>query len=993
MTTVADSASGNVPGDASGGVRFAAGMQVRARDEDWLVVEAVETAKDGTRLDVRGISPLVRDQRAVFFAHESLDQVTPLRPEDTELVPDDSPECRRSRLFIDALIRKTPLPLSEQRLATVGTHLVDDLAYQREPAKAALRALRPRLLIADAVGLGKTLEVGLLLSELIRRGRGERILVVTPKHILEQFQHELWTRFAIPVVRLDSAGIERIKNDIPAGRNPFSYYKRAIISIDTLRSDRWRSHLMQVTWDAVVIDESHKLINTGTKNNRLAQLLAPKTDALILASATPHNGQRESFGELLSLLDPTAIPNTSDYDETQLQHLYIRRHKMSPDVSAEIGHMWATRKPPVAIDCAATPAEQRVFDELYDVWINPKDGRTAPVSGKGARLFPYTLLKSFLSSHSALVETVDNRIDSIDRSTNPQERQAERDALVNLGTIAEAIDIEDAAKFRHLVKVLKEEIKVGPGSNTRVVIFSERRATLQILQDTLPSALGFAPSRGKTSGAVRQLHGGLSDDEQQRTVKDFGLASSELRVLLTGDIAAEGVNLHRQCHQMIHYDLPWSLITIEQRNGRIDRYGQQHSPEIRALLLLTADEDPDRPSADRAVSERLLRREDEVHRTLGEAASILGLRDEDAETNAIMERLLANEEPFDAAVPSVPLDPFEAFLADHTPDGDSPGYRVPQLFASTRAFVEEALEEVYDNPEQRIGKHWDDDHPQMMVFTPDRELQRRLLVLPKSYLDERQVLDQLRVTFDKQFGQDRLDRARERSGNRAKGAITKQERTETSGWPDVSYLTDQHPVVEWLTDKVLVRLTRNTAPIITADVTEPVFLTQGMYSNAKGHPTVLAWTCVTGLESGTPTFDDDLVGVLERAGVKPGMLNRPFTGDRAALQALVPAAVQASRDHIGALRNEQETPLVEQLAEYEQRLEAWRKASLSTFEQLSFSGMRRKHEETRVQKTAVEVEQLIEQLATQGEAMVRVIGVLAPPAAADGNVIQQQRGA
>ncbi len=979
MTTVADRASGSSPGDTPGGARFAAGMQVRARDEDWLVVEVEETTKDGTRLDVRGISTLVRDQRAVFFAHPSLDQVTPLRPEDTEIVPDDSPECRRSRLFIDALIRKTPLPQSEQRLATVGTHLVDDLAYQREPAKAALRALRPRLLIADAVGLGKTLEVGLLLSELISRGRGERILVVTPKHILEQFQHELWTRFAIPLVRLDSAGIERIKNDIPAGRNPFSYYKRAIISIDTLRSDRWRSHLMQVTWDAVVIDESHKLINTGTKNNRLAQLLAPKTDALILASATPHNGQRESFGELLSMLDPTAIPDTSNYDETQLQHLYIRRHKMSPAVSAEIGHMWATRKPPVAIDCTATPAEQRVFEELYDVWVHPKDGRTAPVTGKGARLFPYTLLKSFLSSHSALVETVDNRIDSIDRSPRPQERQAERDALVTLGTLAEAIDIDDAAKFHQLVKVLKEEIKVGPDSDARVVIFSERRATLQILQDTLPSALGFAPGRNKTSGAVRQLHGGLSDDEQQRTVKDFSLASSDLRVLLTGDIAAEGVNLHRQCHQMIHYDLPWSLITIEQRNGRIDRYGQQHSPEIRALLLLTADEDPDRPSADRAVSKRLLEREDEVHRTLGEAASILGLRDEEAETAAIMEGLAAGT-PFNTVVPAVPLDPFEAFMADHTPEGDSPGYQAPQLFASTRAFVEEALEEVYDNPEQRIGKHWDDDHPKMLVFTPDRELQRRLLVLPKSYLDERRVLEQLRVTFDKEFGQDRLERARERSGNRGKGAITKQERTETSGWPDVSYLTDQHPVVEWLTDKVLVKLTRNTAPIITADVSEPVFLTQAMYSNAKGHPTVLAWTCVTGLASGTPTFDDDLVGVLQQAGVKPKMLNRPFTGDLTALQALVPAAVRASREHVAELRAEQETPLVEQLVQYGERLEAWRKASLSTFEQLSFSAVRLKHEETRVRKTAIEVEQLIEQLATQGEPMVRVIGVLAPAA-------------
>lgn len=984
MTTVTDSASGSA---TEGKAKFAAGMQVRARDEDWLVVEAVETVKDGTRLDVRGTSPLVRDQRAVFFAHDSLDQVTPLRPEDTELVPDGSPECRRSRLFIDAVIRKTPLPQSEQRLATVGSHLVDDLAYQREPAKAALRALRPRLLIADAVGLGKTLEVGLLLSELIRRGRGERILVVTPKHILEQFQHELWTRFAIPLVRLDSAGIERIKNDIPAGRNPFSYYKRAIISIDTLRSDRWRSHLMQVTWDAVVIDESHKIINAGTKNNRLAQLLAPKTDALILASATPHNGQRESFGELLSMLDPTAIPDTSDYDETQLEHLYIRRHKMSPDVSAEIGHKWATRKPPIAIDCTATPAEQQVFDELYDVWISPQDGRTAPVAGKGARLFPYTLLKSFLSSHAALAETVDNRIATIDRDPAREERKAERDALVTLGTLAEAVDIDEAAKFKRLVAELKD-LGVGPKSDTRVVIFSERRATLRMLQDTLPSALGFAQSREKTAGAIRQLHGGLSDDEQQRTVKDFGLGDSDLRILLTGDIAAEGVNLHRQCHQMIHYDLPWSLITIEQRNGRIDRYGQQHSPEIRALLLLTADEDPDKPSADRSVSKRLLEREDEVHRTLGEAASILGLRDEEAETAAIMAGLAAGTS-FDTVVPAVPLDPFEAFMADHTPDGDSTGYRVPQLFASTRAFVEEALEEVYENPEQRIGKRWDEDHPKMLVFTPDRELQRRLLVLPKSYLDERRVLEQLRVTFDKEFGQERLDRARERSGNRGKGAITKQERTETSGWPDVSYLTDQHPVVEWLTDKVLVRLARNTAPIITADVREPVFLTQGMYSNAKGHPTVLAWSCVTGLASGTPSFDDDLVAVLERAGVKPKMLNRPFTGDRAALQALVPAAVWASREHLAALRTEQETPLVGQLAEYAERLAAWRRASLSTFEQLGFDGVRRKHEETRVQKTAIEVEQLIEQLATQGESMVRVIGVLAPA----GAMTQQQKDA
>ncbi|MEV7196848.1 DEAD/DEAH box helicase [Streptomyces sp. NPDC093510] len=963
----------------TGTAKFAPGMQVRARDEDWLVVEAADTDADGTRLDVRGISPLVRDQRAVFFAHESLDKVTPLRPEDTDLVVDGSPECRRSRLFIDALIRKTPLPLSEQRLATVGTHLVDDLAYQREPARAALRGLRPRLLIADAVGLGKTLEVGLLLSELIRRGRGERILVVTPKAILEQFQHELWTRFAIPLVRLDSTGIERIRNNIPAGRNPFSYYKRAIISIDTLRSDRWRSHLMQVTWDAVVIDESHKLINKGTKNNRLAGLLAPRTDAMILASATPHNGERESFGELLSLLDPTAIPDTSNYDESQLGHLYVRRHKMSPDVSAEIGHKWKTRKQPEAIDCPASDPEQRIFEELYDVWINPSDGRTAPVTGKGARLFPYTLLKAFLSSPHALGETVGNRIASIDKDVeeNPDKKEVrtpERAALVKLGDLAADAMGSPAAKFSRLVTELKA-LEVGPGSETRVVIFSERRATLQMLHETLPAELGFEASADQMTGAVRQLHGGLSDDEQQRTVKDFGLADTDLRILLTGDIASEGVNLHRQCHQMIHYDLPWSLITIEQRNGRIDRYGQEQHPQMRALLLVRQDEDPDVPSADRLVSRRLLEREDEVHRTLGDAASILGLRDEDAEENAIKTGL-AEGRNLDDIVPAQPEDPFDLFMAHNTVDGSGAHYRVPQLFASTRAFVEEALDEVYDeNPQTKVGKAWGEDHPAMLSLRPDHELQRRLLVLPQTYLDERGVLEELRVTFDLAFAQDRLDRARERSSERPKGATTKQTRREASGWPDVSFVTDQHPLVEWLTDKVLVRLTRNTAPVITAKVDEPVFLMQGMYSNAKGHPTVLAWSCVSGLEHGTPEFNDDLVRVLNDAGVEPGMVNRPYSGDLEGLRGLVPAAVAATRRHLSELRATQEEPLIERLVEYETRLKEWRKATKTAFEQLTL-GFRRDDAEQRVEKTAIEVEQLIEDLATQGESMVRVIGVL-----------------
>ena len=267
----------------------------------------------------------------------------------------------------------------------------------------ALEQPRPRLLIADAVGLGKTLEVGMILSELIRRGRGERILVVTPKHILEQFQHELWTRFCLPLVRLDSEGVQRVRQKIPPTRNPFSFYKRVIVSIDTLKNPgQYGHHLERIHWDAVVIDECHNVANRSAFRNRLARLLAPRTDApphppppppggrpppppppppppgCVLTSATPHNGKRESFAELIRMLDPTAIADPSSYEREDIEHLYIRRFKK--DVAAEVGHQFPDRLPPKPIAVPASPEENAVIAELADAWLYPAAGKSA-VSG------------------------------------------------------------------------------------------------------------------------------------------------------------------------------------------------------------------------------------------------------------------------------------------------------------------------------------------------------------------------------------------------------------------------------------------------------------------------------------------------------------------------------------------------------------------------------------------------------------------------------------
>ena len=249
------------------------GMRVLCRDAEWLVtrVDPSDFANIHYAVHCLGVDDLVRGHESVFLTQ--LDEITPVDPRKTQLIPDTSSGFRLSKLFLEAQLRQMPATSIEPDLNGLGAF--KPMKYQIDAVSLALKQLRPRLLLADSVGFGKTIQVGMILTELMRRGRANRILVLAKKSMLTQFQSELWNRFALPLVRLDSAGIAKLRLRIPANKNPFEVYHRVIISIDTLKNVGSYQHFLEKTrWDVVVIDEAHNVAGASVPERHLAYRLA-----------------------------------------------------------------------------------------------------------------------------------------------------------------------------------------------------------------------------------------------------------------------------------------------------------------------------------------------------------------------------------------------------------------------------------------------------------------------------------------------------------------------------------------------------------------------------------------------------------------------------------------------------------------------------------------------------------------------------------------------
>lgn len=927
-----------------------AGARVLIRDEEWIVQRSESWQQGGWQLTCIGVSETVRHRVALFLT--VLDEVTVLDPAETQLIPDSSAGFLAGRLNIEARLRQSAV--QDDALVMGHQAVMDVMDFQLEPALRVLKQLRPRLLIADTVGLGKTLEAGILAAELVRRGRARRILVVTTKSMMQQFQQEFWNRFTIALTRLDSAGIQRIHREIPSNHNPFNYYDRTIISVDTLKRDsQYRSYLESAWWDLIILDEAHNVSWKGnrTQSNRLATLLAQRSDALILLSATPHNGKKESFASLMRMLDPTILPVGGDYTRQDVEELFIRRFK--GDVREQMKQHFPERQI-YKLQAGATKEEAHAFEVLGKLQL--ASDATVRKQADGTLLFKTILEKALFSSPSACLQTIHERIRRLQAK---DDAHPDLEPLKRLEEAVLAIKPQHFGKFQMLLRLLKgkklhdddlvcsagqtdsaasdEQPWRWDGSNStdRLVIFTERIETLKFLEEHLPSALGLQKE------AVATLHGQMADLDIHKTVQDFGRSHTPLRVLIASDVASEGLNLHYQAHRLIHFDIPWSLMVFQQRNGRVDRYGQTKAPRIGYLYTRPEDSGV---RGDLRYLEILIEKDTQVSRNIGDPSAFMGLYDEEAEV-ARTGRAIEQQEPLESF--EKPAGAAESAQADGNAEED-PLAELFEVGGETEAENSDlssiASSAHADKPRTRILHSLFENHHEYLrdglrwverqypgTCTDFSNDDAHALVSFQAGKDLRQILERdlpadiwpADNTFRLSARKEQIDKAIRNARNSG---------DEGGGWPSLQYFWPLHPVATWLDYKLLASFGRQRAPILKVphgvSPNQAIILVQAQYPNKRGQTLLTRWMGITVDADGKVAPD---ILTLKETLVQTGLLRNPEGGQHAAdlandgrvpdasfWQQALPEVIQTAKRHLQPIKQkvdeENQTRIQQELA-------------------------------------------------------------------------------
>ncbi len=556
--------------------------------------------------------------------------------------------------------------------------------YQLVPLLRALQMPRVNLLIADDVGLGKTVEAGLILKELLLRRRIRRVLVLAPAALRMQWREELDTKFALPFEVVDRDRTERLRRELGIDANPWRSFSRIVASYHYLRQPDIQEQFLaasqthdgspRLAWDLLIVDECHNLMPSPFgDDSELCQMLrriAPCFEHRLFLSATPHNGHTRSFTGLLEILDPVRVSQTdelTDRARARVDQLVIRRLKRELNQEAAAPR-FCTRNPPKPVVLHRSRREQALSEAFHAFRTAVRGAIAAGQARERAGTFAIEILgKRLLSCPTAFADSWYRARDgyaraeqaaraatdadvtaaqrSVERETSDDRETEERTGtaagvvgawLLNVadsvGAEMTAIDnalealgftpdgpttIEQTprvdARFDALSNLIDELLLLTAGSDSkpalrddeRLVVFTEYKTTLGYLERRLRERYDSRVLTLFGSGGA----GGMDDTDRNRVREAFNDPDSDVRILIATDAASEGLNLHHSARYLLHYDCPWNPSRLEQRNGRLDRYGQARDVTVHHFL---SNDDPDLRFLDHVI-----KKADEIREDLG----------------------------------------------------------------------------------------------------------------------------------------------------------------------------------------------------------------------------------------------------------------------------------------------------------------------------------------------------------------------------------------
>jgi superfamily II DNA or RNA helicase len=599
---------------------FSPGSLVRARGREWIVLNG----SDAEVLRVRPVSGSEEDQTLLHTGLEAEPVVEATFPRPS---PHQVASHGAAMLLRDALLLSLRRGAGPFRAA--GQVAVEPRAYQLVPLLMALKLDVVRLLVADDVGVGKTIEAALIARELVDRGDIDRFTVLCPPHLVDQWTTELHTRFHLRAVPVTAHGAAKLERALPVGDSIFHAHPFTVVSLDYIKNDRRRGDFLRACPNFVIVDEAHACAGAGRGQQKrfelLSDLAADKKRQLVLLTATPHSGDEGAFYRLLGLLDPafTALQG-ADVETNRALRDRLARHfvqRRRPDIAEwKEGELFPKRET-TEVTYRLSGAWERFYGDVLDycaavVASADGDARRQRLNFWGT----LALMRCVASSPAAALlalrtrageaadpgddEVLGDRVfdgaaDRLDDDDVEPPAASDDPALAAL--VAQAERLAASAGDPKLA-LLTEHVKKLVEEGFNPVVFCRYIATARHVAAHLRERL-----KGTTVGVVT---GEVTSDERREQVELLG-DSDGPRVLVATDCLSEGINLQENFDAVVHYDLSWNPTRHEQREGRVDRYGQEKKV-VRATLLYGANN-----PVDGAVLEVILRKAKKIREDLG----------------------------------------------------------------------------------------------------------------------------------------------------------------------------------------------------------------------------------------------------------------------------------------------------------------------------------------------------------------------------------------